>query len=138
MATVGRVRDRATFESLRQRGHRSRAGAITLTWLPSDGRDQGPPRVAYAVGRSVGSAVRRNRVRRRLRAVVAEVAPRMAAGTYLVAASERVAEADIGVMREMMGTALRGLRGAGDDVRTTRASERPGQDPGGPVPGGSP
>jgi RNase P protein component len=95
--------------------------------------------VAYAVGRSVGSAVRRNRVRRRLRAVVAEAAPRMAAGTYLVAAGERAAEADIGVMREMMGTALRGLRGAGDDVWTERArSKRPERVPGGPVPESSP
>ena len=32
----------------------------------------GPPRVAYAVGRSVGNAVQRNRLRRRLRAAVAE------------------------------------------------------------------
>ena len=34
------------------------------------GGDADPPRVAYAVGRPVGSAVERNRLRRRLRAVV--------------------------------------------------------------------
>jgi ribonuclease P protein component len=40
-------------------------------------------RVAYAVGRAVGGAVERNRLRRRLRAIVrdAELAP----GAYLVA-----------------------------------------------------
>jgi ribonuclease P protein component len=32
-------------------------------------------RVAFAVGRSVGSATRRNRLRRQLRAIVASIAP---------------------------------------------------------------
>ena len=36
--------------------------------------ESGPPRVAYAVGRRVGGAVARNRVRRRLRAVVRDEA----------------------------------------------------------------
>lgn len=33
--------------------------------------DPGPPRVAYAIGRRAGGAVDRNRVRRRLRHVIA-------------------------------------------------------------------
>ncbi len=36
--------------------------------------DSGPPRVAYAVGRRAGGAVTRNRIRRRLRAVVRDEA----------------------------------------------------------------
>jgi ribonuclease P protein component len=39
--------------------------------------DEGPlaaPRVAYAIGRRVGTAVVRNRLRRRLRAIVADLA----------------------------------------------------------------
>jgi ribonuclease P protein component len=108
---VGRIHDRATFAALRRRGRRSRAGPLTLTWLPNDAGEPGPPRLAYAVGRTVGSAVRRNRVRRRLRAVVAESAPRMAPGAYLVAVSDPAsATGDIGELREMMGTALEGLR----------------------------
>jgi len=35
-----------------------------------DGADDGPARVAYAVGRRFGNAVARNRLRRRLRAAV--------------------------------------------------------------------
>lgn len=47
----------------------------------------GPPRVAYAIGRSAGNAVVRNRVRRRLRAAVAEHADRLRPATaYLVSA----------------------------------------------------
>jgi ribonuclease P protein component len=34
-----------------------------------------PLRVAFAVGRSVGSATRRNRLRRRLRTIVTSIAP---------------------------------------------------------------
>ena len=36
--------------------------------------ESGPPRVAFAVGRQVGGAVTRNRIRRRLRAVVRDEA----------------------------------------------------------------
>jgi ribonuclease P protein component len=49
----------------------------------------GGARVAYAVSRAVGGAVDRNRVRRRLRAIVrgAELAP----GAYLVAVAPAAA-----------------------------------------------
>jgi ribonuclease P protein component len=63
-----RIQDRATFRALASRP-RHRRGPITLTSVASD--DGHPPRVAYGVGRRVGTAVTRNRLRRRLRAVVA-------------------------------------------------------------------
>ena len=50
-----------------------------------------PPRVAYALGRRVGSAVARNRVRRRLRAAVAEYRSELApGGAYLFEAEPSV------------------------------------------------
>ena len=57
---------------------------MTVTYLP----DSSPvPRVAFAVGRRVGPAVVRNRCRRRLRAVLAELAggptPVLRPGAYL-------------------------------------------------------
>ncbi len=51
-----------------------------------------PPRVAYAVGRAIGGAVVRNRVRRRLRAIVRRLS--LAPGLYLVVASPAVAGFD--------------------------------------------
>jgi ribonuclease P protein component len=59
--------------------------------VPLDaGSDPGPPRVAYAIGRSTGNAVERNRLRRRLRAVVAEHADLLRADTaYLFGAGPR-------------------------------------------------
>jgi ribonuclease P protein component len=76
-----RVRDRATFAALRREGVRRRARTLTVTRL-DDGAE--PPRVAYAIGRNVGPAVTRNRLRRRLRAIVASTP--LAPGTYLVSA----------------------------------------------------
>ena len=83
MAAVWRVRDRATFTALRS-GRRGHAGPVRVTWVPEPDATS-PPRVAFAVRRRVGSAVARNRVRRQLRAVVAELAPHLAPGAYLVA-----------------------------------------------------
>ena len=89
---LGRVTGRASFDALRRTPHRARSGSISLAWLPAA---EGDPdvRVAFAVGRSAGNAVTRNRVRRRLRAACAELAARGAlpAGTYLTRAGEDVA-----------------------------------------------
>ena len=78
------VRDRATFQALRRSRARVRRGPITVTWVPGDPSE--PPRVAYAVGRSAGGAVVRNRIRRRLRAVSREAGPLLRPGAYLVGA----------------------------------------------------
>jgi ribonuclease P protein component len=54
----------------------------------------GPPRVAYAVGRRAGGAVARNRIRRRLRHVVASHAEHLRPGCqYLVGASPQALQA---------------------------------------------
>ena len=82
MAATWRIRDRATFAALGE-GRRGHAGPVRLTWVPGPG--DVPPRVAYAVGRRVGPAVARNRVRRQLRAVAADLAPELAPGAYLLA-----------------------------------------------------
>lgn len=58
-----------------------------MVHLPGAPHD--PPRVAYAVPRRVGGAVVRNRLRRRLRAVVADLhrAGRLAGGAWLLVAA---------------------------------------------------
>ena len=43
-----------------------------------------PPRVAFAIGRKVGGAVVRNRLRRRLRHLVREVVPAPGPGAWLI------------------------------------------------------
>jgi ribonuclease P protein component len=53
-----------------------------VSWVPGDPIE--PARVAFAIGRRVGSAVDRNRVRRRLRALVRETPAPVPAGAYLI------------------------------------------------------
>lgn len=110
MAPLRRISDRATFEALRRRGRRVRRGAVTVTWL--DSPDDRPPRVAYAVGRAVGGAVTRNRVRRRLRAVMAEQASELPPGAYLVGASPAAVSLTFDEMRSTVSVAIASLRSA--------------------------
>ena len=84
-ASVDRLRSRRSFEAVRRGGSRGRAGPLTVSYLASPSSDR--PQVAYAIGRQVGVAVDRNRLRRRLRAIVAEQAASLPAGAYVVRAS---------------------------------------------------
>lgn len=69
----------------------------------------GSTRVAYAIGRPVGGAVLRNRVRRRLRAVVAELdrdGGLLEPGAYLIAAGPEAAEVPFDTLRVDVGRAV--------------------------------
>ena len=73
---------------------------MRVTYLPGDDG----VRVAFAVGRPVGTAVRRNRLRRRLRAILAgqELAP----GSYLVAAGPEATALSDEELRKVVAAAL--------------------------------
>lgn len=79
-----------------------------------DGAEHGDPgiRVAYAIARRFGSAVARNRARRRLRSAVDEVAPHLRAGAYLVLPDPQVGDMEftvlVGAVRDAMMGAARG------------------------------
>jgi ribonuclease P protein component len=94
-AVVGltwRIRDRRDFARFRTDALRCRAGLLWCSFRPDD--EAVPPRVAYAIGRAVGPAVVRNRVRRRLRALVAQEARRgLPPGWYLFGARTDAATA---------------------------------------------
>jgi ribonuclease P protein component len=66
--------------------------------------DAVPPRVAFAIGRSAGSAVTRNRTRRRLRAILAGMAgrPPLVDGWVLIGASARATELSFDDLRGEM------------------------------------
>jgi ribonuclease P protein component len=99
-----RIRDRATFEALSSRRH-MRRGPVSLAVF--DVGDGAPPRVAYSVGKRVGSSVTRNRVRRRLRAAVASHRPRLQPGrAYLLAASPTAADASYAELHAAVGGLL--------------------------------
>jgi ribonuclease P protein component len=90
---IERLRGRSAYHALAQHGRRVRRGAVTLAFLAD--QTETPPRVGFAVGRRVGPAVTRNRVRRRLRAIMQELAGQaeagLASGAYLVGAGPAAA-----------------------------------------------
>ena len=111
-ASVGliwRVRDRAIFVAL-SRARRVRRGPVTLRYLPNGEGDH--PRVAYAVGRSTGSAVVRNRARRRLRAAVHELGAELGPGTYLFGADASVVTMPFSALTAVVAEAVREARSA--------------------------
>ena len=82
-----RITDRRTFQALRREGRRARRGPLTVTWLPpTPGAPARPAQAGFAVGKAAGGAVVRNRVRRRLRAALRQLATegRLPAGAYLL------------------------------------------------------
>lgn len=84
---IARVRGRRTFAALRTHGIRVRRGPLSLIHLDDA---EGPTRLAFAIGRKVGPAVVRNRLRRRLRAIIADLdrtrSPLLPSGALLVSA----------------------------------------------------
>jgi ribonuclease P protein component len=76
-----------------------------VAWVPGDPAE--PARVAFAVGRRVGSAVERNRVRRRLRALVRETPAPVPAGAYLIGAAPTATELSYAQLGAALDDALR-------------------------------
>ena len=63
-------------------------------WASLGGGRAGALKVGFSVGKKLGCAVRRNRVKRRLRAACAPLLPRMKKGLYVFIARQPAAEAD--------------------------------------------
>lgn len=144
---IWRIRERAAFERLRTEGVRIRP--LTSPLLPGESHrrrslwcsylpdtEATPPRVAFAIGRKVGPAVVRNRLRRQIRAVLTEAEARttpgtspgtapgaMAPGSYLFGAHPSVVDLGFGDLRtevlELVAgasqvTSVAGRRGTND------------------------
>ncbi|MFP5486962.1 MAG: ribonuclease P protein component [Acidimicrobiia bacterium] len=86
---IARFRGRHEFARLARDGTRFRCSALWCTWCPDP--QSTSTRVAYAIGRAYGPAVRRNRLRRRARSVLNEldrVAP-LPPGLLLIGVRQR-------------------------------------------------
>lgn len=66
--------------------------------------DGNPPRVAFAIGRRTGSAVARNRLRRRLRSMLEELDP--PSGAYLIGAGPEAVGMHSATLRGHLSDAL--------------------------------
>ncbi|HEX6510066.1 MAG TPA: ribonuclease P protein component [Chloroflexota bacterium] len=106
-----RISDRATFQALRGSSRRVRRGPITITCV--GGEPGSAPRIAYAIGRRVGGAVHRNRLRRRLRAIAFELGPDLEPGAYLIAAAPAAAGLSYGELRTIVSEGVKAVAKGG-------------------------
>lgn len=104
-AGIEPIRSRQTYSLLRRSGSRGRAGPVTVQFVEQTSWSR--PQVAYALGRKLGGAVVRNRLRRRLRAVLREETAELPRGAYLVRVAPGGDELTYDQLRMAMGTALR-------------------------------
>ena len=84
-----RMRRSVEFALAVRRGRRGAGRSLTVHLLTDD--HDGAPRVGFVVGRNVGSAVVRNRVRRRLRHLMAARISALPAGSSTVVRAHPVA-----------------------------------------------
>jgi ribonuclease P protein component len=80
--SVQPIGSRRTFEALRHTSFRGRSGPLSVSYLQQSTWSR--TEVAYAINRRVGNAVVRNRLRRRMRAIMSEQAPSLPVGAYVV------------------------------------------------------
>ena len=88
---IGRIQSRSVFTRVRAEGVHMRSGVLSCTMVLDSSLAQ--PHVGYALGRSYGSAVSRNRLRRQLRELVKTRETLMQPGVYVFGASPRAATA---------------------------------------------
>jgi ribonuclease P protein component len=101
--SVGRIRHRSSFVALRRPAGRAAVGPLRVSWVPPILSDPFP-QVSYAIGRRCGNAVERNRLRRRLRAVVGQT--QLAPGCYLVIADPPAVNLGFSDLASTVGSAM--------------------------------
>lgn len=111
--TVGRITSRAAFAEVQRSRTRGASGPVRAVFVPADETATGVfPQVGYAIGRRCGTAVVRNRLRRRARAVVREHASSLSRGAYVIRLDPAAASLSPAGLRHDVTRALRRAGGA--------------------------
>jgi ribonuclease P protein component len=84
LPATARLRQRAEFTATIRRGHRGRSGLLAVHLDRASAGPPAPTRVGFVVSRTVGPAVVRNRVLRRLRHLMAARLDQVPAGCRVV------------------------------------------------------
>ena len=101
----GRVRTRRQFAQFSRPSARGRSGSLRISFVRIDGCGVN---VAFAISRKVGSAVVRNRLRRRLRAMFDGLPSGLDQGLYLVKCDTRAKDLSYDELHIQLHEALRG------------------------------
>lgn len=102
---VGRIRSQRTFDLFRTAGAAGASGPLRVKFVRQNSWSKAE--VAYALGKKLGGAVARNRLRRRLRAIVSTADLGLSPGAYLVSAGPGATELSFADLRLAMGQAVR-------------------------------
>lgn len=102
MGAFQSLRGAGRFDALFRNGVRVRHKGVTVVKLE---RGSGPARVGLVVGRRVGGAVTRNRVKRRLREALRRAGP-VPGADYAVIASDKLAQARFSAVCDWIRRAL--------------------------------
>ena len=117
LPAAARLRRRPDFTDTVRRGRRTSRGPLVLHLAPPDGAADaasGPARAGFVIGRPVGTAVVRNRLRRRLRHLLRTRLPQLPPGTRLVVrATPGAGELDSAALARLLDTALTRLADVG-------------------------
>jgi ribonuclease P protein component len=87
---IERLHGRDGFARLRREGTRFRSGVVWCVMVSDPSLDG--PQVAFAIGRTAGTAVKRNRVRRQLREVLRKHSSDLGPGLYLMGLTRPAAD----------------------------------------------
>lgn len=109
------LKKNAQFKYVYRRGTSGGSHEMVLLYVRA-----GALKVGFSVGKKLGCAVKRNRVKRRMRAACAPLLPRMKKGLYVFIARQPAAEADFERLCRSMCNLLRK-----QNLLLLEATERP-------------
>jgi ribonuclease P protein component len=102
---VERIQSQRTFDLFRTSGTIGASGPLRVKFVRQSSWSRA--QVAYALGKKLGGAVVRNRLRRRLRAIVSNEGLGLSPGAYLVSAGPLATELSFDELRAAMSQAVR-------------------------------